>query len=211
MEDIARDPEIGPQLFTLLSEKLKTTKDALTVLLRENDGLSKEITELQAQVERSRTWSKDSEEVAEDQVVTACQRGQRNSKDEVQLLRTQLATANKKLKDVEQALQEQEDKSERFKQKCERAKLRSKEKQATIDNLHEQLHQLRQRTEQLKDGHCGSLDDDGSPNSDDKGEIIVVSPNQPPIPLKWLQEPCMAPSAQPKHLSLVGLPLLDST
>lgn len=60
------------------------------------------------------------------------------------------------------------DKSERFKQKCERAKLRSKEKQAvrfsgiiartceidsvlqTIDNLHEQLHQLRQRTEQVK-------------------------------------------------------------
>ncbi|KAI0092867.1 hypothetical protein BDY19DRAFT_512261 [Irpex rosettiformis] len=139
MEDIALDPDIGPELMALLTQKVKTTREALNASLKDNTALREEIAKLRE--ERDARFPK--QEFADVQLTNVtCRIGQCKSKDEVESLRTQLTETTEKLEATEQVLEETNADLTNIKQKYERAKERYHECQETIQELQEQLRQI---------------------------------------------------------------------
>ncbi|KAI0092868.1 hypothetical protein BDY19DRAFT_926842 [Irpex rosettiformis] len=197
MEDITRDLDIGPELFTLLTGKVRTTRDALNKSLQENEVLREENKKLREGVIQPRP----KEEVVDEQLpIISCQIGQCRSKDEADSLRIQLTETKEVLEATEHALEESVTGLLDAEKKYKRAKSRLKERQETIDDLQEQLRQIQEEKEELESARPKLSNNNHYAAPDGGEETIYISPDQPPVPLRWMTEPCMPPNMLPSEI-----------
>ncbi|KAI0763232.1 hypothetical protein BC629DRAFT_977035 [Irpex lacteus] len=145
MDDIAHDTEIGPELIAFLTQKVKTTKEALNVSMKENEDLRKEIARLR---DESRSESSSEESVKDEFANTTCQSGQCKSRDEASAFRIELIEALERLKARELAVRDALEQAHEFKLKYGDAMRRVKQQQKTIDELKERLRQMQHTTDQ---------------------------------------------------------------
>ncbi|KAI0689642.1 hypothetical protein BC835DRAFT_1529130 [Cytidiella melzeri] len=217
MDELLQDLELGPDLFKLLSSKLKASKEALTASQDDNARLREEIRELRAREEEhehkllmkklevqpenffAKVDFESQEEKSESRLLDSditCRIGQCQSKDDVIDLEARLKEANERAVNLEESQQQ-----------YERVKAKSKARRKLVNDLREQLEVFQIQAAEDRPNHDEreSFDGSGEPQNsfaEDGEEVIVVSPEQPPIPMKWILQPLpVHPLNIPQHVA----------
>ncbi|KAI0763234.1 hypothetical protein BC629DRAFT_977171 [Irpex lacteus] len=196
MEDIARDPDIGPEFITLLTQKVKSTREALNISLKDNADLRKEITEIKEQVQKLSTKSG---AIGGQAANVTCQFGQCTSKDAVESLRLQLAETAEKLKATQEALAESLNEISRLKGNYGRAKGRAHERQEAVLELQAGSRGFPDTQEQINSSGPElpvSSEDIPGPEADNASGPPTVQSSTPSTDERTSQ-PCMPPHMAP--------------